>query len=50
MILKVVAPETCVCCEWAELLWYCSLTKTKETNVEFGRKYGELVVLASVDF
>lgn len=37
--LKVIAPETGVCCEWAELFWDRSLTKSKGTNAEFGRKY-----------
>lgn len=37
--LKVISPETSVICEWAELFWDCRLTKSKGTNVEFGRKY-----------
>lgn len=37
--LKAIAPETSVCCEWAELFWDHSLTKSKGTNAKFGRNY-----------
>jgi len=37
--LKVIAAETGVCCERAELFWDCSLAKSKGTSGEFVRKY-----------